>query len=268
LYPLTYRRAQSLVEARQLLLQNPDAKLLAGGMTLIPTLKQRLAAPSMVVDIGQIADLRGVTMNGERLVIGAGTRHVEVARSDIVRQRIPALAQLAARIGDPQVRNQGTVGGSVANNDPAADYPGAVLGLGATVQTLHREIAADDFFRGVFETALEPDEIITAIAFPVPERAAYAKFPHPASGYAMTGVFVADLGKSIRVAVTGAGPGVFRWKQAEQALARKFSVASLEPLSMPAESLNNDMHANAEYRANLVAVMARRAVGSLTGESA
>jgi len=268
LYPLTYRRAQSLAEARELLAHTQDAKLLAGGMTLIPTLKQRLAAPSMVVDIGQLAELRGIAMKGERLVIGAGTRHADVAGSDLVKQKIPALAQLASQVGDPQVRNQGTLGGSVANNDPAADYPSAVLGLGASIQTLQREIAADDYFRGVFETALDPGEIITAVSFPVPSRAAYAKFAQPASGYAMTGVFVAELDKSVRVAVTGAGPGVFRWKEAEQALGRNFSVASLQPLAVSPDGLNNDLHASAEYRANLVAVMARRAVASLTGENA
>jgi carbon-monoxide dehydrogenase medium subunit len=268
LYPLTYRRAQSLAEARDLLSKNEDAKLLAGGMTLIPTLKQRLAAPPVVIDIGQLAELRGVTVKGDRLVIGAGTRHVEVARNDLVKQKIAALARLADQIGDPQVRNQGTIGGSVANNDPAADYPSAVLALGATVQTAQREIAADDFFKGVFETALEPGEIITGFSFPIPARAAYSKFPHPASGYAMTGVFVADFGKSVRVGVTGAGPGVFRWKEAEAALVKKFSVASLQSLSVSADGLNNDLHASAEYRANLVAVMARRAVAQLTGEAA
>lgn len=268
MYSLTYCRAQSLAEARELLARNADAKLLSGGMTLIPTLKQRLAAPSMVVDIGQLAELRGITHKDGRLVIGAGTRHVEVACSDLVKQIIPALASLAERIGDPQVRNQGTIGGSVANNDPAADYPAAVLGLGATIRTTQREIAADNYFRGVFETALEPGEIVTGLSFPVPARAAYSKFAHPASGYAMTGVFVADFGKSVRVAVTGAGPGVFRWKEAEEALGKKLSVASLQPLSVTAEGLNADLHASAEYRANLVAVMARRAVASLTGEPA
>jgi aerobic carbon-monoxide dehydrogenase medium subunit len=268
LYSLTYRRAQSLSEARELLAGNDDAKLLAGGMTLIPTLKQRLAAPSMVIDIGQLAELRGVTHEGGRLLVGAGTRHVEVARSDLVKQLIPALASLAGRIGDPQVRNQGTIGGSVANNDPAADYPAAVLGLGAGIRTTQREIAADSFFRGVFETALEPGEIVTGLSFPIAARAAYAKFAHPASGYAMTGVFVADFGSTVRVAVTGAGPGVFRWKEAEEALAKRLSVASLQPLTVSADGLNADLHASADYRANLVAVMARRAVASLSGEPA
>lgn len=272
MYSLTYRRAQSLSEARDLLAKNQDAKLLAGGMTLIPTLKQRLASPPMVIDIGQIAELRGVSMKGDRLFVGAGTRHADVARSDVVKQKIPALAHLASQIGDPAVRNQGTMGGSVANNDPAADYPSAVLALNATIQTTKREIAADDFFKGVFDTALEPGEIITGFAFPVPARAAYSKFAHPASGYAMTGVFVAEFngnsGKAIRVGVTGAGPGVFRWKEAEAALGKKFSVDSLKSLAVKAEGLNADLHASAEYRANLVAVMARRAVAQITGETA
>ena len=268
MYSLTYRRAQSLAEARDLLAKNQDAKLLAGGMTLIPTLKQRLAAPSMVIDIGQIAELRGVSMKGDKLFVGAGTRHVEVSKNDTVKSKIPALASLAAQIGDPQVRNQGTMGGSVANNDPAADYPSAVLGLNATIHTIKREIAADDFFKGVFATALEEGEIITGFSFPVPAKAAYSKFPHPASGYAMTGVFVVDTGKGIRVAVTGAGPGVFRWKEAEDALGKKLSIASLKPLKAKADGLNADLHASAEYRANLVSVMARRAVAQITGEKA
>jgi len=263
LYSLTYCRAQTLAEARDLLANNADAKLLAGGMSLIPTLKQRLAAPSMLVDIGQLAELRGLSMKGESLFIGAGTRHFEVARSELVRQKIPALASLASNIGDPQVRNQGTIGGSVAHNDPVADYPSAVLALNATIQTVNREIAAENFFRGMFETALEPGEIITGIVFPIPDRAAYQKFPHPASGYAMTGVFVADFKGSVRVAVTGAGPGVFRWKEAEAALAKKFSARSMEDLSVPPDGLNRDLHAPAEYRANLVSVMARRAVAAI-----
>ena len=236
-------------------------------MSLLPALKQRLAAPSMLIDIGRLEELRGIgmksAMNGERLFVGAGTRHVDVARSELVRRKIPALARLASHIGDPQVRNQGTLGGSVAHNDPVADYPSAVLALDATIQTVKREIAAGDFFRGMFETPLEPGEIITGLLFPVPERAAYCKFPHPASGYAMTGVFVAQSKGSIRVAVTGAGPGVFRWKEAESALANDFSAHSIEALSLSPEGLNSDLHAPAEYRANLVRVMAARAVASI-----
>ncbi|OGA04668.1 MAG: carbon monoxide dehydrogenase [Betaproteobacteria bacterium RIFCSPLOWO2_02_FULL_62_17] len=265
MYSFTYTRAKSLAEARDMLAKDQDAKLLSGGMTLIPTLKQRLASPSQLIDISRIAELRGIAVKGEHLEIGAAMQHAEVARSNDVKQKIPALAYLASQIGDPQVRNRGTIGGSVANNDPVADYPGAALGLGATIKTTQREIAADDFFKGVFETALKADEIVTGISFPVPKRAAYAKFPHPVSGYSMTGSFVADNGNGVRVAITGAGQGVFRWKEAEVALGRNFSLAALKGLAMPSRGLSNDLHATAEYRANLVEVMTRRAVASLTG---
>ena len=266
MYSFTYTRAKSLAEARDMLAKDQNAKLLSGGMTLIPTLKQRLASPSQLIDITRIAELRGIAMKGDRLEIGAATRHVEVSRSEVVRQKIPALAHLASQIGDPQVRNRGTIGGSIANNDPAADYPSAVIALGATVKTSQREIAADNFFTGMFETALKAGEIVSGLSFPVPKRAAYAKFPHPVSGYAMTGSFVSETASGIRVAIVGAGPGVFRWKAAEAALSKNFSVAALKGLSMPAKDLNNDLHATAEYRANLVEVMTRRAVASLTGE--
>jgi carbon-monoxide dehydrogenase medium subunit len=264
-YALTYRRATSVAEAADLLAKNPDAKLLAGGMTLIPTLKQRLAAPSMLVDISGIAELRKIDKVGDKLVIGAGVRHVEVANSDVVKAAIPALALLAKGIGDPQVRNQGTMGGSVSNNDPAADYPSAVLGLGATIVTNKRQIAADDFFKGTFETALGEGEIVTRFEFPIPQKAAYMKFPHPASGYAMTGVFIAKVAGGVRVAVTGAAPGVYRWKEAEAALAKDLSAKAIEPLAVSAEGLNADLHAPAEYRANLVKVMATRAAAQLAG---
>jgi carbon-monoxide dehydrogenase medium subunit len=265
LYSLTYARAKSLAEARDLLAKNQDAKLLAGGMSLLPTLKARLASPSMLIDIGQIAELRGVSMKGDKVFVGAGTKHFEVSRNDLLKQKIPSLAALAHGIGDPQVRNQGTMGGSVAHNDPVADYPSAVLALNATIQTMKKEIAADDFFKGMFETALEAGDIITGFLFPVPKRAAYEKFPHPASGYAMTGVFVADTGSGIRVAVTGAGPGVFRWKEAEAALGKEFSAKALDGLKVDAGSLLTDIHASAEYRANLVKVMAQRAVTAASG---
>ena len=268
MYSFNYRRAQTLAEARELLAKTEDAKLLSGGMTLIPTLKQRLAAPSTLIDLAELKELRVLEMRGNKLFVGATMRHYEVATSPLVKEKIPALASLASQIGDPQVRNRGTMGGSVANNDPAADYPSAVLGLGATVVTTQREIAADDFFKGVFETALDPGEIITGFLYPLPARAAYCKFPHPASGYAMTGVFVADTGSGVRVAVTGAGPGVFRWPEAEAALGKSFSVAAVAKLAYPADGLNEDMHASAAYRANLVAVMCRRAVASITGETA
>jgi carbon-monoxide dehydrogenase medium subunit len=265
-YSFAYVKAASLKEAADFLGKNPDARPLSGGMTLIPTLKARLAQPTHLVDISGLAELKGIERRGDTLVIGAATRHGEVAASDVVQQAIPALAYLAGRIGDPQVRNCGTLGGSVANNDPAADYPAAVLGLGATVVTQRREIAADDFFQGMFATALEPGELVTRIVFPIPKRAAYEKFPHPASGYAMTGVFVAQAAKGMRVAVTGAGPGVFRWPEAESALSRKLSPEAVEALAVAADDLNEDMHGSREYRAQLVKVMAKRAVAQLTGK--
>lgn len=266
MYALTYAKAKSLDDAKQFLAANPEAKLVSGGMTLIPTLKQRLAQPSHVLDIAALAELKGIEVKGDRLLVGAGTKHHEVAKSEVVKKAIPALAHLAHLIGDPQVRNMGTMGGSVANNDPAADYPSAVLALNATVVTTKREIAADNYFKGVFETALEAGEIITRISFPIPKRAAYSKFPHPASGYAMTGVFVADFGNgNVRVGVTGAGPGVFRWREAEAALSKSFSKQAVSALTMKADGLNADIHAPAEYRANLVKVMCERAVQSVAG---
>ena len=262
-----YRLATSVDQAQQTLASDAEAKLLAGGMTLIPTLKQRLAQPSHLVDIGNLAELRAIHRDGATLVVGAAARHAEVASSAVVREAIPALAALANQIGDPAVRNMGTIGGSVANNDPAADYPAAVLGLNATVVTTTREIAADDFFQGMFTTALAEGEIVTAFKFPVPKRAHYAKFPHPASGYAMTGVLVVDTGVGVRVAVTGAGAGVFRWQAAEESLQASFSVASVKALQHSADGLNEDMHADARYRANLINVMTKRAVAAITGES-
>lgn len=263
MYALNYVKVKSLAEAARMLAANPEAKLLAGGMTLVPTLKQRLAQPSHLVDIGALAELRGITAKGGTLTIGAATKHHEVATSGVVKRAIPALAQLAELIGDPQVRNLGTIGGSVANNDPAADYPAAVLGLGATVVTNKREIAADGYFQGMFTTALEEGEIITRIVFPVPRRAAYAKFAHPASGYAMAGVFVAQTAGGTRVAVTGAGPGVFRWKAAEAALAKSLKPAAIEGAALDAGEMNEDIHATREYRANLVRVMTKRALAKL-----
>ena len=263
MYATNYVKAKSLAEAAKLLASNPEAKLLAGGMTLVPTLKQRLAKPSHLVDIGALAELRGIAAKGGTLAIGAAMKHHEVAASPVVKKAIPALAYVASLIGDPQVRNLGTIGGSVANNDPAADYPAAVLGLGATVVTNKRRIAADGYFRGLFTTALEDGEIITRIEFPVPKRAAYAKFPHPASGYAMTGVFVARTASGIRVAVTGAGPGAFRWTAAETALSKNPKAAALEGAALDVGEMNEDIHATREYRANLVRVMAKRAVAKL-----
>lgn len=260
MYAFEYHKPKSLAEAASLLGGASDPKLMAGGQTLIPTLKQRLAQPSDVIDLGAVAELRGIKEDGGALVVGAMTPHADVAASDLVRRMIPALAALAEGIGDAQVRNRGTIGGSIANNDPAADYPGAVVGLGATVHTNRRTIAADDFFTGMFETALQEGEIVTAVRFPRPEKAAYAKFPNPASRYAVVGAMVARTAGGVRVAVTGAGPCVFRWAEAEAALAADWSPAAVERLSVDADGLNSDIHASAEYRANLVRVMTKRAV--------
>jgi carbon-monoxide dehydrogenase medium subunit len=265
MYALNYVKAKSVKEAAALLASHPEAKLLAGGMTLLPTLKQRLARPTHLVDIGDLAELRRIEVKGGMLVIGAGAKHHEVSVSAVVKKAIPALAGLASAIGDPQVRNRGTIGGSVANNDPAADYPAAVLGLNATVVTTKRQIAADQYFQGLFTTALEEGEIVVRIEFPLPKRAAYSKFHHPASGYAMAGVFIAQTAAGVRVAVTGAGPGVFRWKEAEAALAKSLKPAALEGVKLDSREFNNDMHADRDYRANLVRVMAKRALAKLAG---
>ena len=249
MYEFNYHRATSIADAAAKLGQGDDPTLMAGGMTLIPTLKQRLAMPSDVVHLGGIADLAGISVEGDTLVIGAMTTHDSVANSDVVKSAIPALADLAGGIGDPMVRNRGTIGGSVANNDPAADYPAGLLGLGAIVVTNKREIAADDFF--------------TAVKFPTPKRAAYVKFPNPASRYAVVGVIVAEAADGIRVAVTGAAPSVFRHTAMEQALTAKFSADSVKGLAGDATNMNSDIHASAEYRAHLVGVMARRAVAAI-----
>jgi aerobic carbon-monoxide dehydrogenase medium subunit len=262
MYNFNYQRPQSVADAAKAIAGKDEAKLLAGGMTLIPTLKQRLAKPSDLVDLGRIAELKGINRDGNAIVIGAMTRHADVAASDVVKSAVPALAQLAGGIGDPQVRNRGTIGGSLANNDPAADYPAAVLGLNATVITNKRRIAADDFFKGMFETALAQDEIITAVSFPVAEKAGYSKFPNPASRYAIVGVFVARSGGQVRVAVTGAGPSVFRQKEMETALSRSFTPDAVANVKQSASGLNSDIHASAEYRAHLVTVMAKRAVAA------
>jgi len=266
MYAFQYRKAKTLKEVGEWLAKDDEAKLLSGGMTLIPTLKARLAQPTQLIDINGIAELSGIEVKGDVLTIGAATRHQDVATSKVVRDALPALASLATNIGDPQVRNRGTIGGSVANNDPAADYPAAVLGLNAKIITNKREIAAADFFQGMFATALEADELIVRIAFPLPKKAAYAKFPHPATGYAMAGVFVAETADGIRVAVTGAGEGVFRWSDAEVALGKKMDAAALEKLTLAADNLNEDIHGTREYRAQLAKVMAARAVATITGK--
>jgi aerobic carbon-monoxide dehydrogenase medium subunit len=260
MYDFEYQRPSSVADAVKALKANEDAKLVAGGMTLLPTLKLRLAKPAALIDLGALKDLVGIRAWGGSVMVGAMTPHAVVAASPDVRKAIPALADLADGIGDPAVRNRGTIGGSISNNDPAADYPAAVLGLGATVQTNERAIAADDFFKGLFETALKPGEIVTGVNFPVATKAAYMKFPNPASRYAMVGVFVASGSQGIRVAVTGAAPCVFRWKEAEAALASKWGVASVENLKHKADGLNADIHGSAEYRAHLIGVMTKRAV--------
>ncbi len=263
MHQFSYLKAKSLADAAALAKANPEAKLMSGGMTLLPTLKQGLAQPSHLIDIGGLKELSGIEVKGDVLSIGAVTRHYDVASSAAVAKAIPALSYLANQIGDPQVRNRGTIGGSVANNDPAADYPSAVLALNATIVTDRREIAADDFFQGMFATALEEGEIVVRIVFPLPKRAAYEKFPHPASGYAMAGVFIAETAAGVRVAVTGAGPGVFRWSDAEKALAGGLKAGALDALTVDATDLNEDFHATREYRANLVQVMGKRALQKL-----
>jgi carbon-monoxide dehydrogenase medium subunit len=258
-----YLRPQSVGDAAKLLASKPEAKLLAGGHTLLPTMKQRLAAPKALIDLGKVAELKGIERKGGALVIGAMATHAEVAESSVVKQAIPGLAALAAGIGDPHVRHRGTIGGSVANNDPAADYPAALLALNATIATNKREIKADAFFKGLFETALQDGEIITRISFPVPARFAYAKFPNPASRYALVGVAVAQAGSEARVAVTGAGSaGVFRHSAMEAALARGWSASALAGLAGDASQMISDIHGDAAYRAHLVGVMARRAVAA------
>jgi aerobic carbon-monoxide dehydrogenase medium subunit len=260
MYDFEYHKPSSLADALKALGSAEDAKLMAGGMTLIPTLKQRLARPSDVIDLGKIAELQGIKRDGGAVVIGAMTKHADVAGSEIVRGAIPALAKLADNIGDAQVRNRGTIGGSIANNDPAADYPGAVVALGATVHTNERTIPGDAFFTGMFETALKPNEIVTAVSFPLAEKAAYTKFRNPASRYAIVGVFIAKTASGVRVAVTGAGPCVFRVPAMEQALGKSFSADAIKDIKVPADDLNSDIHASSEYRAHLINVMARRAV--------
>lgn len=264
MYDFKFQRPTSLDAATKAVAAADDGKFLAGGMTLIPTMKQRLAQPSDLVDIGAIAELSGIRREGDELVIGATTTHAEVAASEEVRSAIPALAELASHIGDPAVRARGTIGGSIANADPAADYPAAVVGLGATVQTNSRSVAADDFFTGLFETALGDDELVTAVRFPIPARAGYAKFPNPASRYAVVGVLVAEGPGGTRVAVTGAGASVFRVADMEKALAGDFSPQAVAGISVPASGLNSDIHASDEYRAHLITVMAKRAVAAAT----
>ncbi|KQV17462.1 carbon monoxide dehydrogenase [Rhizobium sp. Root1203] len=261
MYQTNYHRASSIDEAARMISGTSEGKYVSGGMTLIATMKQRLAAPSDLVDLRHIPAMKGINVDGRKATIGAATPHAEVAASSALRAICPAICNLAGMIGDPHVRHMGTIGGSVANNDPAADYPSAMLALGARIITNKREISADDFFTGLFETALQDGELITAISFEAPEKAGYAKFPNPASRYAMTGVFVARTGGGVRVAVTGAGSnGVFRQRDMETALAANWSPSAIAAVDVDPSGLMSDLHASAEYRANLVKVMARRAV--------
>jgi carbon-monoxide dehydrogenase medium subunit len=259
MYDFAYHRPASLNDAAKLI-AGADHKLLAGGMSLIPSLKLRLNRYAALIDLSAVPELNGIRREGDTLVIGAMTPHAEVAASTAVLKSLPALAALADGIGDPLVRNRGTLGGSIANADPAADYPAAVVGLGATVVTNRRSIAADDFFKGLFETALQADEIITSVRFPLPQRAAYAKYRHPASRFAIVGAFVAQTAGDVRVAITGAAPSVFRFTAAETALGKRFEAAALEGLSISADGLNSDIHASNVYRAHAAVEMAKRAV--------
>ena len=256
-----YHRASGLRQAQNLLGKFEDAKLIAGGQSLLPMMKLRLAAPAALIDLGKVEGLSGIELKGRALVIGAMATHAEVNTSPVVGEALPALAELAGMIGDPAVRHRGTLGGSLAHNDPTADYPAACVALAATIITTKRRIPADEFFTGLFETPLEPDEIITKVSFPLAKKAAYQKFRNPASRYAIVGVFVAKRPSEVRVAVTGAGTsGVFRVPQFEEALKKRFSPKALEGLGMPADGLSSDIHASAEYRAHLIGVLARRAV--------
>jgi carbon-monoxide dehydrogenase medium subunit len=262
MYNFTFHRPTGLRQASNMLGKLEEPKILAGGQTLIPTMKLRLASPGNIVDLNAIeGELSGIELKGRSIVIGAMTRHVEVANSAVVKENLPALAYLAGLVGDPAVRHRGTIGGSLANNDPNADYPAAALGLGATIHTTKGKHEADAFFKGLFETALAPDEIITKVSFPLAKKAGYEKFRNQASRFALVGVFASKRGSEIRVAVTGAGSnGVFRVPSFEEALKKRFAPKSLEGLTIPATGMNADIHGSAEYRAHLVGVMARRAV--------
>ena len=268
MYAFDFHRPSTLRQANGLMGKLEDAKILAGGQTLLPTMKQRLASPGRVVDLGGIPELAGIEQKGRNLVIGAMTTHAEVANSALVQAALPGLAALAGGIGDPHVRNRGTIGGSIANNDPVADYPAGCLALGATIVTSKRRLAAADFFTGLFSTALDEGEIVTKVIVPTGAKFAYAKFRNPASRYAMVGVAVAKKGGKVAVAVTGAGSdGVFRWEAAEAALGKRFNSKALDGVATPAaKSLNGDIHASAEYRSHLIGVMARRAVATASGK--
>jgi carbon-monoxide dehydrogenase medium subunit len=261
MYETTYHRPSSIDEAAALFAKGKESKYLAGGHTLIPVMKQRLASPSDVIDLGKVKDLVGIDVSGDNVTIKAATTHYDVANSSAVQKAIPALAHLASVIGDPAVRHRGTIGGSIANNDPSADYPAAVLALGATIQTNKRTIQADDFFKGLFTTALADGEIITAVSFPIAAKAGYSKFPNPASRFALTGVFVAKTKSGdVRAAATGASSsGVMRVPAIEAALKANWSAGALDNVKISANGLLNDIHGSSDYRANLIKVMAQRA---------
>jgi carbon-monoxide dehydrogenase medium subunit len=264
MYAFAYERPTALADALKHVAAGGQP--LAGGQTLLASMKQRLASPEKLVDLGRVAELAGVCQDGQALVIGATTRHADVADNALVRQHIPALAELASQIGDKQVRAMGTMGGSVANNDPAACYPSAVLALGATVVTNKRKIAADDFFQGMYATALESGEIITSISFPIPQKSVYMKFRQPASRFALVGVFLARTAQGVRVAVTGASSnGVFRHAGLEAALSKQFTPEAAAAVKIDAADLSSDLHASAEYRAHLIGVQTQRAVKQLMG---
>jgi carbon-monoxide dehydrogenase medium subunit len=260
MHAFEYHRPSSTKDALALGAQKSEGRYLAGGQSLVQAMKLRLSSPTDLIDLGAIGDLKALSADANSVTIGAMVRHADVAAAPAVQKAIPALAQLVGIIGDRQVRHMGTIGGSLANNDPAADYPAAVLGLGATITTNKRKIEGDKFFKGLFETALEPGELITQVTFPAPKRAAYMKFKNPASRFALVGVFVADFGGSVRVAVTGAGACVFRQGEMEKALAQKFAPESVAGIKVKSDGLNNDLHASPEYRAHLITVMAKRAV--------
>lgn len=264
MYNFSYKRPLSLQEAVDILSNNDDAQALAGGQTLLPTLKHRLARPETLLDLQGIEELQGISVEQDTIRIAAMTRHAQVANSAEIQNTLPALSHLAGGIGDPLVRNMGTMGGSLANSDPAADYPAAVLGVAATIHTDRRDIAADDFFLGMFETALEPGELIVSVSYPLPLRAAYIKFPNPASGYVVVGVFIAEFSSGVRVAINGAGPCVFREQNVEAALNTSFSVDAVNEITISHEGFNNDIHATSEYRAHLAKVLIKRVIQKIT----
>ena len=260
MHAFQYHKPSSTKDAISLATSKSEGRYLAGGQSLVQAMKLRLTSPSDLIDLGTIKDLAGIKGSGSSVVIGAMTRHAEVAGSSEVKKAIPSLAAMAALIGDRQVRHMGTIGGSLANSDPAADYPAAVLALNATITTNKRKIAADSYFKGLYETALEPGELITSVSFQVPKRGAYMKFRNPASRFALVGVYVADFGGNVRVGVTGAGASAFRQTEMEKALSSKFAPESVASIKVKPDGLNNDLHASPEYRAHLITVMAKRAV--------